>query len=316
MPITIPPPVLRTAAVRFGVDPGGLDALERGGAPDGAVFPCRRDGLDAFLKIKPVAADGLDAERDRIDVVRYLRGRVGVLTYLPSLDGHLLEVVTDDDGGAVVVTLTQRAPGRHLTMPEDFTPEIIRAWAGTLGRIHAAMRHYDGGTHLPTWRDEHAMFLAGCRDHAVGRVWRELGEETGRLPTDPAGFGVVHNDLHSGNLLLGPDGRMTVLDFDVCARHWYATDLAILLVHPIWDLRRKDPSAIQPFVDTALAAYAAQYPLSAEHLAHTPLLMRYRMALFVLAMAVELGDTPRPPWLAEIRTWVLSGEPVADIRFG
>jgi len=40
------------------------------------------------------------------------------------------------------------------------------------------------------------------------------------------------------------------------------------------------------------------------------------MALFVLAMAGELGDAPRPPWLAEIRTWVLSGEPVADIRFG
>jgi len=52
------------------------------------------------------------------------------------------------------------------------------------------------------------------------------------------------------------------------------------------------------------------------HLAHTPLLKRYRMALFVLAMAGELGDDPRPPWLAEIRTWVLSGEPVADIRFG
>ena len=44
--------------------------------------------------------------------------------------------------------------------------------------------------------------------------------------------------------------------------------------------------------------------------------MRYRMALFVLAMTGELGDTARPPWLDEIRTWVLSGEPVADIRIG
>ena len=46
------------------------------------MFPCRRDGLDAFLKIKPVAADALDAERDRVDVVRYLRGRTGVVRYL------------------------------------------------------------------------------------------------------------------------------------------------------------------------------------------------------------------------------------------
>jgi len=33
------------------------------------------------------------------------------------------------------------------------------------------------------------------------------------------------------------------------------------------------------------------------HLAHTPLLRRYRMALFVLAMAGELGDAhDRPGW--------------------
>lgn len=315
MPITVPPPVLRTAAVRFGVDPGGLDALERGGAPDGAVFRCRRDGLHAFLKIKPVAADALDAERDRIDVVRYLRGRIGVVRYLRSGSDELLEVV-EHEGARYVATLGERAPGRHVRIGEDFTPTFVRAWAGTLGRLHAALRDYDGGTHLPTWREEHAGFLDSCRDDAVGQVWRELGEEMGRLPTEPAGYGVVHNDLHAGNLLMTDDGDLTVLDFDVCSRHWYATDLAILLVHPIWDLRRQDPAAIQPFVDTALESYTAAFPLDPSHLAHTPLLMRYRMALFVLAMAGELGDAPRPPWLAEIRTWVLSGEPVADIRIG
>lgn len=110
------------------------------------------------------------------------------------------------------------------------------------------------------------------------------------------------------------EGDLTVLDFDVCTRHWYATDLAILLVHPIWDLGRQDPAAIQPFVDTALESCTAAFPLDAGHLAHTPLLMRYRTAVFGLAMAGELGEAPRPPWLDEIRTWVLSGEPVADIR--
>ena len=130
------------------------------------MFPCRRDGLDAFLKIKPVAADALDAERDRVDVVPCLRERIGVVGY------------------------------------------------------------------LRTWRDEHTGFLDSCRDDAVGQVWRELGEEIGRLPTEPAGYGAAHNDLHAGNLLMTDEGDLTVLDFDACTRHWYATDLAILPVHP------------------------------------------------------------------------------------
>ena len=83
------------------------------------------------------------------------------------------------------------------------------------------------------------------------------------------------------------EGDLTVLDVDVCTRHGYATDLAILLVHPIWDLGRQEPAASQPFVDTALGSCTAAFPLDAGHLAHTPLLMRYRMAA--------------------IRTWALSG---------
>ena len=131
-----------------------------------------------------------------------------------------------------------------------------------------------------------AAFLAGCRDDAVGVAWSELGDTLAALPTTPDCFGVVHNDLHAGNLLLADDGSVTVLDLDVASRHWYATDLAILLAHPLWDLRRRDPARMQPFVDAVVAAYLEQYRLPSGRLADVPLLMRYRLTLFVLAMRV------------------------------
>ncbi len=327
----VAPATLADAAARFGVVVGA--PIERGGAPDGAVYPCERDGTAAFLKLTPVAAcpptpDGATSARplaaayDRVALVERVRPWVRIPVHLTSLDGHLLEMVPDDGPGPgshdgthlVGATLTARAAGRHLSMPADLTPAVVRAWAGALGRFHAATRDWSGGQALLTWRDEHAMFLADCHDDAVGVVWTELGEALAALPTTPDCFGVVHNDLHSGNLLLDDDGSVTVLDLDVASRHWYATDLAILLAHPLWDLRRRDPARMQPFVDDAVAAYLEQYPLPSGRLGDVPLLMRYRLTLFVLAMQAERGDGPVPGWLRSLRAWVLSGEPLAAVR--
>lgn len=309
MPILIPTGALQTAADLFALSPAELEPLTRQGAPDGAVFRCRQRGRDAFLKLKPIGADTVLAERDRVEVVRYLGSHVRVPEYLFSTAGLPLEIVTHETGN-YAVTLTARAPGRHVKVPHDWTPAFVHSWATTLGTMHAALRGYDGGRNLPEWRDEHDHFRAGCRDDAVGRVWADLGEAMATLPRGPDHYGIVHNDLHAQNLLIDTDGELTVLDFDVTSRHWFMTDLAILIVHPLWDLRSRHPSGMARFVETVLEAYTAAFPTDRAALAALPLLMRYRMALFVLAMSNELGDAPIPQWLSEIRGWVLSGEPL------
>ena len=48
------------------------------------------------------------------------------------------------------------------------------------------------------------------------------------LPRDPLRFGMIHADLHHGNLLV--DGEhLTVIDFDDAAFGWYIYDLAVCL---------------------------------------------------------------------------------------
>lgn len=309
MPIFVPSRAVQASAELFELSPAGLDPLPRQGAPDGAVYRCRQRGRDAFLKLKPISAEALPAERDRVEVVRYLGGHVRVPEYLVSTAGSPLEVVSSGTDH-YAVTLTACASGRHVDFPRDWTPGFIGSWATTLGTMHAALRRYDGGRNLPDWRDEHGSFMVGCRDDAVGRVWIELGEAMATLPTGVDHYGIVHNDLHAQNLLIDTSGELTVLDFDVTSRHWFLTDLAILLAHPLWDLRGRDPGGMTPFVETALAAYTAVFPTDRTALAALPLLMRYRMALFVLAMSNELGEAPPPPWLEGIRSWVLSDEPL------
>lgn len=305
MPILVPGAVVAEALSRFGVDPSTARPVPRGGAPDGLVLACRRAGQEAFCKIKPLDGGGAHErerarERDVVALAEHLLASgVPVVRYLPALDGDALAVVSGH-----VVCLTARAPGRHVSEAEALAPGFARTWAGTLGRIHAATLGWGGGDALWSWRDEHRDFATRCRDAEVGALWEDLGDRMSTLTTEPAGYGVVHNDLHHGNLLLAPDGDLTVLDLDVASWHWYATDLAILLVHPLWSLRNR-PADARRFATTAAEAYLAEYPLPAGCLADVPLLAHYRMALFVLAMQDELGGRPCPAWLGELRSAVL-----------
>lgn len=308
--ITIPTPVLLAAADGFGLDASRLVAMERGGAPDGAVFPCVAGGRECFLKIKPLAPRTVDAEHDRLQFVEHLRScGVPVPELLPSRAGGPLKIIEDGEVD-FAVTVSLRAPGRHVEIPRDWTEGFIRAWGATMGRMHAAAVHHQIPSRIPTWREEHGFFLAGCRDDALRTVWEGFAPFMATLPTDPQGFGMVHNDLHTGNLILGEDGTLTVLDFDVCSPRWFVSDIATALAHPVWDMRSRHPEGIATFVTTFLDAYGELHSLDPTWLEHLQTFMRYRMTLLLLAMAEERGDAARPPRQEATRRWVLSGEPL------
>jgi Ser/Thr protein kinase RdoA (MazF antagonist) len=331
VPIIIPEQVLSAAADAFGLDRRPLSPLERDGAPDGAVYPCRRDGTDCFLKIRPADPETAGAERDRAAFVEHLRAEgLTVPVSMPSVADQFVEYVgTVPDGVAptvavrpgtdpapeppttFAVTLAEKVPGRDVRLPEDWNDSLIRAWGSTMGRMHRAAASFRGGAGLLTWQGENAHFRARCRDDAFAAVWDRLCEKMTDLPRDPAGFGLIHNDLHLSNVLLREDGELSVLDFDVCAWHWFVTDVATAMAHVIWELRGTAPALITPFASTFLGAYREQHPLDPAWSEHLDDFMRYRMALFALAMTDEFGGQT-PPWLADVRAWVLSDEPMCE----
>ncbi|MBT8226981.1 MAG: phosphotransferase [Dactylosporangium sp.] len=310
MTIAVPDDVVEHAATAYHLRLSELRPVRRVGAPDGAVHTYRRDEQRLYFKIKQVARDAVPVEHARVAFVAHLHSAgITVPEQLPSPDGNLIEIL-DHAGSHYSAALSVQMPGRHIVIAQDWNDALVSAWGTTLGRMHAIAADYTAPD-LPTWREEHAGFRDSCRDEALGAVWEDLGTALAALPIDRTCFGAVHNDLHSGNLLLAEDGSLAVLDFDVCGRHWYASDVASALAHPIWEMRQKAPSAIEPFVDGFLAAYTAEYPLPEAWRARLPLFLRYRMALFILAMAGEMGHPDAlPSWLAEMRTWVCSGEPL------
>jgi amicoumacin kinase len=317
--MVVPESVVDFAVARFGLDKTRLRPLEREGAPDGAVYRCRLAGNEHFLKIKPMSGDRA-LEQDRLAFVADLRtAGIAVPELVSSDQGQLIEFA-EHDQRLFSVSLSLKAPGRHILIPQDWNGSLITAFGTLMGQMHAFAAKYQGAPNLGCWRDEVSEFRRSCQDPEIGRLWEYCADAFTRLPQEQDCFGAIHNDMHLGNLLLNEnkarptDPDLIVLDFDVCTRHWFVMDIAIALIHPLLELRYRAPHEMKPFVERFLAAYTAQHPLSPEWRQRIPLFMRYRIALLVLAISREMGYPERlPQWLSDRRAWALSGEPIVDL---
>ena len=68
--------------------------------------------------------------------------------------------------------------------------------------------------------------LTGSEAEKVTDIRRELHEWIEEQYKDDDSFGVIHADLHPGNVLFH-DGSMSVIDFDDMSMGWYLYDLAV-----------------------------------------------------------------------------------------
>jgi Ser/Thr protein kinase RdoA (MazF antagonist) len=306
----------------FGFDPAALRQREHGGAPDGVLFDLDQDGASSIVKFIPTTAEAILPTREKIDFVHYLGSHgVTVPDYLLSAGGRRVELV-EAGGDTFAVLMMRRARGQHIwdihgwevsRWPDSF----FERWGQTLGRIHALSQQYSGGAAIAHWTAEHAWFVNWCSDDAVREKWQQLGETLRALPEPPGAFGLTHNDLHTGNMLVDGD-TLTVLDFDVCTRHWFVLDVAIALFHPIWDHRHRPADEINAFAQRLtrlfMAGYCREYALDPVWIERLPLFVRYRQILFFVALSGQSNGESNP-WrdgqLHDLRRWIVDDLPIA-----
>jgi Ser/Thr protein kinase RdoA (MazF antagonist) len=126
---------------------------------------------------------------------------------------------------------------------------VLERWFEQLGGLEARMHNQSSGWRPPPSFRRHAVDADGLMGEAPfwGPFWdhpilspvergllldtrdriRGAMERYGR---DPATFGMIHADMHPGNLLVDGD-RLTVIDFDDAGFGWHAYDIAVALFY-------------------------------------------------------------------------------------
>jgi Ser/Thr protein kinase RdoA (MazF antagonist) len=210
-----------------------------------------------------------------IDVLDHLSAHgVAVAPALRTRHGERLLALPAPEGNRYAV-LFRFADGTHLGRSPDVA--VARRCGELVARVHALTD--DWLATASSARSRAPLDATLLVDRPLALVERLLSRRPGdlaelrravgllrrrisALPQEPPRYGLIHGDVIPTNILMAPDGGLTLLDFDFCGPGWRVYDVATYL----WDAHTRGspedaPAAflagyqdIRPLVDWELAA--------------------------------------------------------------
>lgn len=329
----IDPHILSEAAKIFDL---GISELHPLGGQEGMALEFKRGGTPYVLKITPKSKENPAEVRqleEKLEFVFYLAEHgVRVAKPFPSPNGKWVEVLETDDKIYLINTLT-KANGKHIDLNNstNSTPAFFQAWGQVTGQMHATAKNYkswkkDPGDGSPNseimdWQDELKFFANWCQFDDIRVKWMELGEKMAQLPQSREGFGLIHNDLHPWNMLVTPQGEITVIDFDICTFHYFAKDIAIALFFANWSEKPKKGSAkdeyLTTFFQNFMRGYANENNLDTFWFEKLPLFIKHHQILLHTVFTDEWK--PYNKWQgATLKRWrrqIINDAPVIRMQF-
>lgn len=289
-------PIAERILKPWGFDRGSVRSVR---FSSNCVFTFSQNGIRRYLRFVPDWEQRRDYIEAETTIVRGLqKAGIRAAQPIPSLFGNDVETVETEIGQCHAVVFTALG-GRHLGI-DELDEAKFRTWGSALGELHAAMKAYGTtGAPRPSYR-EHLKFIGEsvASDDAIVRseleaiaAWAEALERNG------GNFGLVHFDFELDNLCWH-DGVLESLDFDDCAYHWYAADIAYALE----DLFEDGVDHADRRFKAFLAGYREQFAIDEQSLEHLPGFLRlgnlYGYAL--RARSVDLSIDETATWLRHL----------------
>ena len=329
----IDPHILSEAALCFGLDLSNLRPL---GGMEGMALEYRRDDGDYVLKVTP-------GDKSNPDQVAQIKAKFEFITYLaensvrvakpvPSPQGNWLEMIEMDDA-IYLVTAATKAEGRHVDLynPTQSKSGFFQAWGKVTGKMHRLAKAYEFGqkdmgdgapvSPITDWKQEHEFFRNWCQSEEVRAKWVALGIEIEALPQTREGYGLIHNDLHPWNFLVDSIGEITVIDFDVCAYHFFAKDIAIAMFFANWvgnpGKGRSKDDYLTTFFQNYMQGYTVENNLGDFWYQKLPVFLKHHQILLFTVFTDE-WKTPNKWQLNTLKKWkrqILNDIPVVKIQF-
>ena len=227
--------ILAEARRRYGL---AADALQDIGGFESFVYSFEKDGGEYILRIGHSRRRSVNMIQGEVDWLNYLSANgAGVAGAVPSLNGELVEVLPDEQGGDFLATAFMKATGGHVTR-EMWNEEFWVRYGRFLGKIHALTKNYQPSQpewRRPDWNDSiyRETYWLPESDELARQKYEALMAYLTTLPKDRDSYGLVHQDAHRGNFFVDEAGNITLFDFDDCMYCWYVQDMAMVLFYAI-----------------------------------------------------------------------------------
>ncbi|RIW33304.1 hypothetical protein D3H55_11635 [Bacillus salacetis] len=230
--------------------------------------------------------------------------------WLESLNAHGVRVNIPkcfEDGGMVkeisvdqedfLVTQFEKIPGEVLdpSLPSHWNPEVFEEWGRQTGKLH----QFGKTVRLDKFHQKvlkrkglDRLYRAlNERDQWIAEGYKKLISGIEKLPKDDTCYGLVHRDLHHGNIMV-LDGGLHIIDTDDFGYSWFAEDIATALYHVNWHGKSVHPEwegLHMDFLAAFAKGYAGEVPLTDVVMEGIPIFLRKR-EFFLYNLFHEIWD--------------------------
>jgi len=221
----------------------------------------------------------------------------------------------------------QKAKGKQVDVynMSVWNETLFEKWGRLIGKLHRLSSEKPLAlTNRPAWTSDNPDLLGlgkSLESKEMSVVYKRLLGKLQGFEKKETTFGLIHNDLHQGNFFF--DGEdITLFDFDDCAYHWYAYDIAVSFYHAYWQGTSANPAAVsfgEDFMRDFMAGYKKEHSVDKDILLQIPIFLKIR-ELFLYALFMEKWNVNAlEEWqeytIHQLRESILKEKPHSDIDF-
>ncbi|WP_419887393.1 phosphotransferase enzyme family protein [Neobacillus niacini] len=271
-----------------------------------------------------VSPSSVRQQKNIMNELSFINGlwKYGVPVSLPVKSVH--ENLIESLGDHHFVVAFEKAKGTSIdvTNRDVWNQELFYHWGNVMGKMHSAGKRIK--VDRPIWTVHQPDLLnlfPKIPSETIADKYKQLLNQLVQFPKTPDLFGLIHNDFHQGNVFVNK-GRLTLFDFDDCAYHWFAYDLATTFYHAYWQTSSFTPENNQfskDFWEHFLTGYQQENTLSKELIQQIPIFLKIR-EIFLYTLFLEKWDMEKlHDWqkytLTNLKNKIESGKPYSDVNF-
>lgn len=264
------------------------------------VFAGRVGQFDVVFRATPDHHRTRPLIENELEWMQHLRQQgIRAPGVIASQNSRQIETI-ESDGEIHHVVAFERMPGRSLAQSGELSEQVAERWGRLLGRMNRiatdfrpnAPFRWDGDRTGVTALGQYAGALAEnplpILDTALDAIER--------MDRTPEFYGVIHGDLHNGNVFLSGND-LYPFDFDECCYHWRMFEVAHVLYCLYFDFVQggNDLDVLSRLGKALLAGYVAEFPMMASSIPELHHFLIYRLGLLVVWTR---NQQPTPRWMA------------------
>lgn len=133
----------------------------------------------------------------------------------------------------------QKVPINFTKEDHWYDPHFIQELGSTVGKMHTLTESFNPSEpeNIPSWKSPEWIsnpekYFPKSQKKVIDPIL-ELKDEISKLTKGKRNYGLIHDDLHTGNIFK-VDGKIIILDFECLHLNWFIAEIASTLLFRTW----------------------------------------------------------------------------------